>query len=275
MSRGFFGGTVVTRASMGMVRTNAVSKGLSALGSAFLLGSALFGCEARTELADMTDDGDSTSGGTSSGPTGGTSSVPTGGTTTTGGRASTGGSATGGAADTGGQPTGGSGGIADCWEPTVEHYCNELSCPDFDAVPTVGAAIEYFRANGVCDESIVWLEHDTCGAEIVRYEDDDSSERYMFLSGTLGATEITRDAPFGPCNLTHYYGGIAHEKYLEDYGCGIVSRCVACGPSSDTSYPACRFDCPNCIDVEPGVDSCFGPETCECYCDQATPKAGD
>jgi hypothetical protein len=245
-------------------------------GSALLLASVLAGCEARTELADITDGGDSTSGGTSSGATGGASSNPTGGNATTGGRASTGGSATGGATDTGGQASGGSGGIADCWEPTVEHYCKELSCPDFDEVPTIGAVIEYFRANGVCDESTVWLEHDTCGAEIVRYEGDGVSERFMFISGTLGATEITREAPFGPCNLDHYYGGITYEQYLEDYGCAIVSRCAACGPSSsETGYPACRFDCPGCIDVDPGVDACFGGDSCECYCGQARPKAGD
>lgn len=242
--------------------------------AALVIAWALGGCHARTELADVTDGGDGPRAGTSSQPTGGSTSAGAGRSAggTSSGAGGTGG--TGGAADTGGSLAGGGTGTGggECWEPTVENFCDNFGCPDRNH-RGLENAFDYFEETGVCDAFTVWVDTDTCGSQIFRYSGGDSSESFLYVTGTLGAAAISRDTQFGPCDRSHYYGGIELDEYNRLYGCSIVNRCVACGPSSpdDARYPPCRFDCP-CVDIEPGIDPCFGGDSCECYCYQGRPK---
>jgi hypothetical protein len=269
-----------------------------------VMGGALGGCNARTELADVTDGGEggtsseqsggSTSGGrpsnqggsatggsaagepsggatggTGSGATGGTGSGATGGTDS-GATGGTGSGATGGTANAGGSPAGGGTG-GQCWDPTVDAYCHFFPCPPRGGDPE--HILDFFEATHRCEAAPVLVDYDTCGAEIYRVGGGYSSESYMYISGTLGATANWGDTPFGPCDLFHYYGGIELDEFYEEYGCSVVNRCVACGPdeAGDSQYPPCRSDC-QCVDVVIGADPCFDPTSCECYCAQGLPK---
>jgi hypothetical protein len=269
------------RHSLGMLRTNRPSKNplLCTAMVSLAFGSGLGGCHARTDLADVTDGGE--------GPTGGTSSQQSGGSTSGGTAPSQGGSDAGGTAGTNpssggsggtgnvaGSPAGGGAGNGgQCFEPTVDSFCRHFPCPARDNGNSFQNVLDFYEPKGVCDEFPIVVDYDTCGAEIFRFDDGYRAETFLYITGTLGATAVSGDEPFGPCYLSHYYGGIELDEFYEEYGCTVVNRCLACGPLApdDPQYPPCRADC-DCINVEIGADPCFGPETCECYCFQGLPK---
>lgn len=265
-----------------MVRTQRASKTkLLCTGTVLLaFGTGLGGCQARTNLADVTDGGE--------GPTGGTSSQQNGGSTSAGAGSSQGGSQAGGTAgaNPSGGGTGGTGNVAgssagggaatggECFDNTVEGFCHYFPCPARDQGNSLQNMIDFYGARGVCDVSPILVDYDTCGAEIFRFDGGYTFESFMYISGTLGATAISGDAQFGPCDRFHYYGGIELDQFYEEYGCSVVNRCVACGPldPDGPKYPPCRTGC-DCIDIDIGVDPCFAPESCECYCSHGMPKS--
>jgi hypothetical protein len=263
---------------------------------ALALGMALGGCRVSTDLADATqngaggDDGTSAQGGAQSPGSGGAGAPSTGGSSSevggtggtssevggTGGTSSdvggTGGTSSevGGTGGTGGaNPAGGSGG--ECWNPTVNNYCSHFECPPSAQAPSWPSEDEirqYYEDNGTCDVQTVTTDIDECGGVMIGYDDGTSAESYLIISGTLGATAISRDAPFGPCNQTYYYSGIEADEWYAM--CPLLTRCIVCGPPlpEQPEYPPCRFDC-DCQNIEPGPDPCFGADSCECYCERA------
>jgi hypothetical protein len=243
----------------------------TALGGATMvvaLGGALHGCSARTEIADLRDGGGGADDGASSG---GGPSAGTGPTAGAGGSSATSGES-GGAGGTGGT-AGGAGTNAECWDPTVPNYCEDFECPPQGVEYGVPGAITFLEETGICDDFTVFIEtDDRCGAEVIRYGDGVSSGSFMYITGTLGAVSITREEPFGPCNQTHYYGGIEVEDFYASAGCSVISRCIACGavPSDGPEYPPCRPEC-DCVNVQPGANACADPDSCECYCEKSKP----
>jgi hypothetical protein len=260
---------------------------------ALALSAALAGCRVATDLADATQNGAGGDDGTSSQQTGGTTSMGggsgnepgTGGSSSEIGGAGGTGAALGGTGGTssevggtggtgGAAPSGGTGG--ECWDPTVQNFCEHFDCPvsaQAPAWPTVEEVIEHYEDTGVCDEHTVMLDKDDCGAMMLGYEGESAAESYLFVTGTLGATAISRDTPFGPCNQTSYYGGIEADEWYAT--CNVQSRCVACGPPlpENPQYAPCRSDC-ECETIEPGPDPCFGADSCECYCYQSSADRG-
>jgi hypothetical protein len=213
-----------------------------------LLTSALGGCRVTTDLADVTAYGGARAA----------SDQARGPSSTGGGKKASGDDAdgAGGVDGQGSRSEGGAspepseaGGTAgnhgtdvDCWEPTVTNYCHHFECPPAaqpPAWPTEEEMLEHFQAIGLCDEHTVVREIDVCGGSMLSYVAGTTSEGYLIISGTLGATFQSRDTPFGPCDQTSYYSGIERDEWYAM--CSIESRCIACGPSSPSfPYPACE-----------------------------------
>jgi hypothetical protein len=240
-----------------------------------------------TPLADPPHDGAGGDDGTSSQATGGTPSLGSGGTDAagTGGASMEVGGTGGTSAESGGTggtsaESGGTGGAAPsgggssgaCWEPTVQNFCGTFECPPSaqpPSWPTEEEVRQHYMDSGLCDEVTLMRDRDTCGGAMIGYDDGSTAESYLWISGTLGAAAISRDAPFGPCNQTSYWAGIEADEWYAM--CEVESRCVVCGPPlpDDPQYPPCRDDC-QCELVAESPEPCFNPDSCECYCSQVT-----
>lgn len=92
-----------------------------------------------------------------------------------------------------------------------------------------------------------------------------SSEVFDESRALVGATDA-HDTPYGPCNAAEYRTGVS------DPDCDETVSCMMCMPFYGA--PVCRFDC-DCANMEPDVDPCFGPDSCECYCATLESTIGD
>ena len=233
---------------------------------ALALGTGLSGCRVATDLADLSEN-DAGGGGTPSMGSGGSDAPGHGGES-----AQFGGT---GGTSAGGSGTGGTAG-GECWEPTVENFCANFDCPrssQHPAWPTPEEVLQNYEDTGVCAAHTVTIETDGCGGYSLGYVSENTSESYLWISGTLAATSLSRATAFGPCDQTSYYGGITKEGW-DAYGdCHVESRCIACGsPSPDERrYPPCRSDC-DCQLANAGSDLCSDEDSCDCYCQQISTR---